>query len=59
MYIRNKFMQKGKKRYYIIEDKLKKKGKYITINIRYLGTTKKLLADLKELDSLRKEKSLT
>jgi len=52
-------MQKGKKRYYIIEDKLKKKGKYITINIRYLGTTKKLLADLKELDSLRKEKSLT
>ena len=59
MYIRNKFMQKGKKRYYIIEDKIKKKGKYITINIRYLGTTKKLLADLKELDSLRKEKSLT
>jgi len=59
MYIRNKFMQKGKRRYYIIEDRIKKKGKYITINIRYLGTTKKLLADLKELDSLRKEKSLT
>ncbi len=54
MYIRNKFMQKGKKRYYIIEDRIKKNGKYLTINIRYLGTAKKLLADLRELDRLRK-----
>lgn len=58
MYIRNKFMQKGKKRYYIIEDRIKKKGRYITVNVRYLGTAKKVLAELEELDKIRK-KSLT
>lgn len=45
-------MQNGKK-YYIIEDRIKIKGKYLTVNVRYLGTTKKLLTDLKELDKLR------
>lgn len=48
-------MQKGGKRYYIIEDRIKKKGKYKTVNVRYLGTAKRLLADLKELDILREE----
>ncbi len=47
-------MQNGKK-YYIIEDRIKIKAKYVTINVRYLGTTKKLLLDLKELDKLRKK----
>lgn len=51
-------MQKGKKRYYIIEDRIKKKGRYITVNVRYLGTAKKVLAELEELDKIRK-KSLT
>jgi hypothetical protein len=53
MYIRNKFMQKGRKKYYVIEDRIKKWGRYITVNVRYLGTAKKLLADLEELDRLR------
>lgn len=56
MYIRNKFMLKGKKRYYIIEDRIKIKGKYVTVNVRYLGTAKRLLADLKELDCFREDK---
>ncbi len=47
-------MQKGKKYYYIIEDRIKINGKYITKNIRYLGTAQKLLQNLKELDELRK-----
>ena len=46
MYIRNKTMQKSKKKYYVIEDKIKAKGKYTTKNIRYIGTAKKLLDDL-------------
>ena len=55
MYIRNKKMQNGKN-YYVIEDRVKKRGKYITIHIRYLGTAKKMLADLKALDCFRGEK---
>lgn len=47
---------KNGKNYYIIEDRPKVKNKYITTNIRYLGTAKKLLSDLKELDKLRKRK---
>lgn len=54
MYIRNKKMQNGKN-YYVMEDRVKRKGKYITLNIRYLGTAKRLLADLRELDYLRKK----
>ena len=50
MYIRNKSMQQSKKKYYVIEDRVKVKGKYITKNIRYIGTAQKLLSDLKELD---------
>ena len=49
-------MIKGKKKYYIIEDRVKEKGRYITKNIRYLGTAEKLLEDLKELDKYRKRK---
>ena len=45
-------MQNGKP-YYILEDRLKIGKKYITKNIRYLGTASKLLADLEELDDLR------
>lgn len=56
MYIRNKTMQQSKKRYYVIEDRIKAKGKYITKNIRYIGTAKKLLNDLKELDKYRRKK---
>ena len=54
MYVRNKEMQNGEKKYYIIEDRVKIKGKYITKNIRYLGTAEKLLRDLEELDKLQK-----
>lgn len=53
MYIRNKSMEKSGKKYYIIEDRIKINGKLITKNIRYLGTAKKLLNDLKELDEYR------
>lgn len=53
MYIRNKIMQKSRKRYYVIEDRIKVKGKYITKNIRYIGTAQKLLNDLEELDKHR------
>lgn len=56
MYIRNKLMIKGKKRYYVIEDRVKEKGTYITRNIRYIGTAEKLLEDLNELDKYRKKK---
>lgn len=53
MYIRNKIMNKRKDRYYIIEDRIKINGKLITKNIRYLGTARKLLSDLAELDTFR------
>lgn len=55
MYIRNKSMQQSKKKYYVIEDRIKVKGKYITKNIRYIGTAQKLLNNLKELDKYRRE----
>lgn len=55
MYIRNKTMIVGKKKYYIIEDRIKIEGKYLTKNIRYLGTAEKILQDLQELDKLRKK----
>ena len=53
MYIRNKLMNKGKDKYYVLEDRIKVSGKLVTKNIRYLGTATKLLADLEELDILR------
>lgn len=56
MYIRNKYMQKTRKRYYILEERVKKKERYKTINVRYLGTADKLLADLEELDKFRGKK---
>lgn len=49
-------MQNGKN-YYIIEDRVKLKKKYITKNIRYLGSIKRILSDLEELDLLRRRKS--
>jgi len=48
-------MNKGKQRYYVIEDRIKIDGKLVTKNIKYLGTAKKLLSDLEELDKLRKK----
>ncbi|MDP2749812.1 MAG: hypothetical protein Q8O89_03195 [Nanoarchaeota archaeon] len=54
MYIRNKKIGKGS--YYILEDRIKENKKYITKNIRYLGTAQKLLGDLKELDQHRHKK---
>lgn len=57
MYIRNKTMNKGKDKYYVLEDRIKVNGKLVTKNIRYLGTAKKLLSNLQELDKLRKKKS--
>jgi hypothetical protein len=51
MYIRNKKIGKGN--YYIIEDRIKIGEKYITKNIRYLGSAYKLIKDLKELDKFR------
>lgn len=55
MYIRNKSMQQSKKKYYVIEDRVKVKGMYVTKNIRYIGTAQKLLNDLKELDRYRRQ----
>lgn len=55
MYIRNKTMNKGRDKYYIIEDRIKVDGKYVTKNIRYLGTAEKTLRDLQELDKLKKK----
>lgn len=55
MYIRNKRI--GKWNYYILEDRVKKRDKYLTMNIRYLGTAEKLLEDLKELDRRRRKNS--
>lgn len=42
--------------YYILEEKRKLQNKNITKNIRYLGSAKKVLSDLKELDLLRQRK---
>jgi len=53
MYIRNKAMNHGKDRYYVLEDRIKVNGKLVTKNIRYLGTAKKILSDFEELDKLR------
>lgn len=50
-------MNKGKDRYYVLEDKIKVDGRIVTKNIRYLGTAKKILWDLQELDLLRRKKS--
>ena len=50
-------MNKGKDKYYVLEDRIKVNGKLVTKNIRYLGTAKKLLSNLQELDKLRKKKS--
>ena len=58
MYIRNKKMILGKKKsYYVIEDRIKIKGKYVTKNIKYLGTAEKVLLDMQELDKLKNKKS--
>lgn len=56
MYLRNKVMNKGKDRYYVLEDRIKVDGRIVTKNIRYLGTAKKILGDLQELDKLRGNK---
>ncbi len=56
MYIRNKKI--GKNKYYILEDRIKIKGKYTTKNIRYLGTAQKILEDLIKLDKLQKKKGI-
>lgn len=48
-------MPNGKK-YYVMEDRVKEKGVYITRNIRYIGTANRLLGDLRELDKYRKKK---
>jgi len=55
MYIRNKSMQQSKKKYYVIEDRIKVKGKYVTKNVRYIGTAQKLLNDLKKLDKYERQ----
>lgn len=57
MYIRNKAMNNGKDRYYVLEDRIKVDGRTVTKNIRYLGTAKKILRDFQELDKLRDKKS--
>jgi len=60
MYVRNKTMIQGrKKKYYVLEDRIKVRGKYLTKNIRYLGTAAKILKDLQELDKLRKKKKIS
>ena len=56
MYIRNKAMNKGKDKYYVLEDRIKINGKLVTKNIRYLGTAKRILSDLEELDKLRNQR---
>jgi hypothetical protein len=48
-------MPNGRK-YYIIEDRVKVKGAYVTQNVRYLGTANRLLSDLKELDKYKGRK---
>lgn len=54
MYIRNKKI--GNSKYYVIEDRIIKNKRYITKNIRYIGTAKRLLLDLNELDRHRLQK---
>ncbi len=53
MYIRNKKM--GKYNCYVIEDRIKKGHKDLTINVGYLGTAKRLLHQLQQLDKLKTE----
>lgn len=48
-------MVRSKRKYYIIEDRILIDDKYITKNIKYLGTAEKILQNLQELDSLRKK----
>jgi len=48
-------MPNGRK-YYIMEERVKERGVYITRNIRYIGTANRLLSDLIELDKYRKKK---
>jgi len=48
-------MQQSKKKYYVIEDRIKVKGKYVTKNVRYIGTAQKLLNDLKKLDKYERQ----
>ena len=55
MYVRNKKMNSSKQSYYVIEDRIKENNKLKTKNIRYLGSAKKILEDLKELDKFRKK----
>lgn len=57
MYVRKKKMKKWS--YYIIEDRIKTNKKYKTKNIRYIGTTYKLLQDLEELDQFRQKNKKT
>ena len=52
-------IQGRKKKYYVLEDRIKVRGKYLTKNIRYLGTAAKILKDLQELDKLRKKKKIS
>jgi len=52
-------MNKGKDRYYVIEDRIRIERKLKTKNIRYLGTARKLLDDLKELDELRNKAKIS
>jgi hypothetical protein len=51
MYIRNKKI--GQNSYYVLEDRKKVDEKYLTKNVRYIGTAEKLLRDLIELDKYR------
>ena len=48
-------VRERKKKYYVLEGRIKVDGRYITKNIRYLGTAEKILDDLQELDKLRKQ----
>ena len=57
MYIRNKKIGNGS--YYIIEDRKKVNGKLKTINVRYLGTVKKILANLEKLDKLENKAKIS
>ncbi|MBU1643658.1 MAG: hypothetical protein KJ598_00705 [Nanoarchaeota archaeon] len=57
MYIRNKKIGNGS--YYIIEDRIKVNGKLKTINVRYLGTAKNLLANLEKLDELENKAKIS
>lgn len=56
MYVRNKRMNKGEDKYYVLEDRVKVNGKLVTKNIRYLGTAERILRNLQELDKLRNKR---